>query len=225
MPEQKPIASDQGQQPAVENDDLKAAVRLIEIMGRKLVIALALGSVVGAALLCMVGIFKPTLVPSQVSRFFLCLLTAFLFSVFVFTIYPADYKFDMRQSLKIPFLLVGPGALWIALFLLLWYMFPNEGAVGKVFLPTPGGQNIPYSASWLLRWEPTQPVFYKLKTGGEDNDNPYAPAGFYVEFDSGHDNYQAVIGVGPSKDEIEERYEVTFSRSATTYQVQAPQRR
>ena len=195
--------------------------RLIEIMGRRLVIALAIGSVLGAALLCSVGIFKPTLVPSQTARFFLCLLTAFLFAVFVFTLYPNDYQLNIEKLIRIPFVLVGPAALWIALFLLLWYMLPNEGISGKLFLPPQGSEQIPYSASWTLSWNPSQPVFYKVRmTDGQGRETPDLPAGFYVEFDPSHDEYRAVVGLGPSKDEIDKQYEVTFSRGATTYKLQ-----
>lgn|GEM_PF-5018039 len=200
--------------------------RLLEIMGRPIIVALAIGSVVGATLLCSVGIFYSTLVPTQIARFFLCLLVAFLFSVFVFTIYPSDYKLSIGKLIKIPFVLVGPAALWIALFLLLWNLLPSEASVGKLFLPPPGTQQIPYGASWALSWKPVQPVFYKVKITGEQNtDDPGIPAGFYVEFDPSQNEYRAVIGIGPSHEEIVEQYEVVFSRNSSNYRVEATNRR
>ena len=217
MAEDPSAPSDNGQLPA----NSAPGARLIEIMGRRLVIVLAIGSVLGAAVLCSVGIFKPTLVPSQTARFFLCLLTAFLFSVFVFTLYPSDYELKIERLIRIPFVLVGPAALWIALFLLLWYMLPNEGISGKLFLPPQGTEQIPYSASWALSWAPSQPVFYKVRiTSDQGRDTPGLPAGFYVEFDPSHEEYRAVVGVGPSRNEIDEQYEVTFSRGSTTYKLQ-----
>ena len=230
MPEHETPASNKSSQrvikngvkkPAERNDKEKPAGRLIEIMGRQKITALAVGAVIGATLLCLLGIFRSTMVPTDFSRFFLCLLTAFLFAVFVFTIYPADYKLDIGKKIQIPFVLVGPGALWIALFLFLWYMLPNEGAVGKAFLPVPGAKNIPYSGSWASNWEPAQPkAFYKFNAGNPND--PDAPAGFYIEFDRANDEFQAVIGVGPSQDEIEEQHKVKFSRAAATYQLQGP---
>jgi len=216
----KHAASDKAQSAAPNVTNFAPGGRLIEIMGRRLVIALALGSVLGAALLCSVGIFKPTLVPSQTARFFLCLLTAFLFAVFVFTLYPNDYQLNVEKLIKVPFVLVGPAALWIALFLLLWYMVPSEGISGKLFLPPQGSEQIPYSASWALNWSPSQPVFYKVKMGDQEKETPDVPAGFYVEFGPSQDEYRAVVGLGPSKDEIDKQYEVIFSRGASTYKLQ-----
>jgi hypothetical protein len=212
-----------GKKQLAEKDGTNSAPggRLIEVMGRNLVIALAIGAVLGAVVLCSIGIFKSTLVPSQTARFFLCLLTAFLFAVFVFTLYPNDYQLNIEKLIKIPFVLVGPAALWIALFLLLWYMLPIEGVSGKLFLPPQGGEQIPYSASWALSWNPSQPVFYKVRiTKDQGGESPDLPAGFYVQFDPSHDEYRAVVGLGPSKDEIDTQYEVTFSRGATTYKLQ-----
>ena len=87
------------------------AKRLIEVMGRELVITLAIGSVIGAIILCLIGIFCPHPITTQVSRFFLCLLTAFLFSVFVFTLFPADYRLDVSKITRIVSSLVGPSSM------------------------------------------------------------------------------------------------------------------
>lgn len=228
----EPIAASDNQQlgrkePAetIDNEPPPAG-RLLEIMGRRLIVALAIGSVVGATLLCSIGIFYPTLVPTQIGRFFLCLLTAFLFSVFVFTIYPTRYELNIEKLIKVPFALVGPAALWIALFLLFFYLLPNEGLVGKLFRPPSNSQHIPYSTSWILNCNPTPPAFYKVRiTGDQDKDEPIDPAGFYVEFDRGHDEYRALIGIGPSADEIFQEYEVVFSRNADNYRLQASERR
>lgn len=227
----EPIVASDNQQ--IEKRELAGTIgnepparRLLEIMGRRLIIALATGSVVGATLLCSVGIFYPTLVPSQIGRFFLCLLTAFLFSVFVFTIYPTHYEFNIEKLIKIPFALVGPAALWIALFLLLFYLLPKEGLVGKLFRPPSIREQIPYSTSWTLSCDPTPPAFYKVRiTGDQNKEEPINPAGFYVEFDPGHNEYRAIIGIGPSKDEIFQQYDVVFSRSADNYRLEAREMR
>lgn len=117
---QTPVTTQQASAaPADSEDHPEPAKQLIEIMGRKLVVALAVGSVLGATLLCLVGIFRATLITSQVSWFFLCLLTAFLFSVFVFTLFPTDYKLDIK-GIGLPIVLIGPAALWISLFFIFW---------------------------------------------------------------------------------------------------------
>src|SRR5438876_3655633 len=113
------------------------AKRLIEVMSPKLVITLAIGSVIGAIILCLIGIFWPHLITTQVSRFFLCLLSAFLFAVFVFTLYPADFKLDISKKIGSPFILVGPAAVWIVLFSFFWSKLPAEDIVEKVFVPAP----------------------------------------------------------------------------------------
>jgi hypothetical protein len=192
--------------------------RLIEVIGRKLVVILAVGSVLGATALCLIGVFYPTTIPSQTSRFFLCLLASFLFSVFVFTLYPSDYKLDIGKMIRIPFVLVGPAALWIAFFLFLWYMLPREDMAGKVFGPGSAGDQLPYSTSWMLNWTPARPVYYKLKlTDDQNSDDADLLAAFYVQFDEAHNEFTAEIGTGRSSEEIDKRYTVTFSRGATTY--------
>lgn len=198
------------------------ALRLIEVMGRRTVIILAIGAVVGATALCLIGIFRPTLVPTQVGRFFLCLLIAFLFSVFVFALYPSHYELKIGNIIKMPFVLIGPAALWIALFLFLFYMLPVEPQTGQVFKPPPNGTaKIFFSTSWVTSWKPIKPTFYKLKLSTDQNaDEPGTPLGVYVEFDAGHDEYTAIIGVGPSEELIGDQYNVTFSRSSDTYKVE-----
>lgn len=199
---------------------------LIEVMGRRLVVALAIGSVVGATMLCLLGIFSPTSVPSQISRFFLCLLTAFLFSVFSFTLYPSHYTFNIGEIIKVPFVLIGPAALWIALFLVFWYLLPAEHSAGYLFTQPTGTDQLPYSNTWVLNWTPTQPSYYQLKLSNDQySDDANILAGFYLVFDAAHDQYSAEVGVGAAKDEIERRYEVTFSRGESTYKLRPLERR
>lgn len=193
------------------------AKRLIEVLGRRIVVILAVGSFFGSVALCLIGIFYPTVIPSQTSRFFFCLLVAFLFSVFVFTLFPADFKLKGKK-LSVPIVLVGPAALWIGLFLFLWNTLPGDDIAGKVFLPAEGKNELTYSTTWVLGWRPSQPVYYKLRSLQHQNSfDSNVPAGFYVQFDSAHDAYTAEIGIGPSSDEILERYEVVFFRGASTY--------
>lgn len=194
------------------------AKKLIEVMGRKLVKAIALGSFLGGTVLCLLVILIPTLVPSQTSRFFLCLLSAFLFSMFVFTLYPSDYRLDLTKRLEIPIVLIGPAALWIALFFVFWNVLPREDMAGKVFVPANDSDQLPYSTAWVIGWTPVEPIYYKLKLSQDQNkNNPNDRAGFYVLFDEAHGAYTAIIGLGPSSQEIIERCEVVFSRSASTY--------
>ena len=214
------------QAPAVSHSDKKTgasprtktpAKRLIEVLGRPIVIILAVVSFGGSIALCLVGAFYPTYIPSQISRFFFCLLAAFLFSVFVFTLFPANYEVKGKKF-NLPIVLVGPAALWIGLFIFLWKALPQEDVAARVFLPAAGGSELTYSTTWVLAWKPTQPVYYKLKSSGDQNNvDPNVPTGFYVQFDSAHDQYTAEVGVGPSSDEIVERYEVVFSRGSSTY--------
>ncbi|MFZ0063676.1 MAG: hypothetical protein WAL47_16710 [Pyrinomonadaceae bacterium] len=194
------------------------AKKLIEVMGRKLVVAVALCSFLGGSLLCLLVIFYPTLVPSQTSRFFLCLFSALLFSMFVFTLYPSDYRLDLTKKFEIPIVLIGPAALWIALFFVFWNWLPREDVAGKVFVPAIGSDQLPYSTAWVIGWTPVEPTYYKLKLSQDQNiNNPNDRAGFYVLFDEAHSTYTATIGLGPSGQEIIERCEVVFSRSASTY--------
>lgn len=195
------------------------AKRLIEVMGRNLVIALAIGSVIGAIILCLIGMFWSHLITTQVSRFFLCLLTAFLFSVFVFTLFPADFRLDVSKITSMASNLVGPPALWIILFLVFWKMLPAEDIVGKLFVPALDTNQVAYSTSWVLHWDPSPPQkYYKVKLSPEVNSSdPNLPAGFYIEFDKAHAKYTALIGIGPSSEEIKARYKLVFTRSASTY--------
>src|SRR5437773_7891915 len=110
----------------------QSARRLIEVIGRRLVIALAFGSVTLAILLCLIGVFTPTCIASATARFFLCLVTSFLFSVFVFVLYPADFKIDLK-FIKVPAVLVGPAALWLILFFVFWRTLPGEDDAGVAF--------------------------------------------------------------------------------------------
>lgn len=194
------------------------AQKLIEVMGRKLVKTIALGSFLGGIVLCLLVIIIPTLVPSQTSRFFLCLLSALLFSMFVFTLYPSNYRLDLTKRFKIPIVLIGPAALWIALFFVFWNLLPREDIAGKVFVPANDSDQLPYSTAWVIGWTPVEPIYYKLKLSQDQNkNNPNDRAGFYVLFDEAHSAYTATIGLGPSNQEIIERCEVVFSRGASTY--------
>lgn len=92
--------------------------------------------------------------------------------------------------------------------------------MGAVFMPAPSSNQVSYSTSWVLGWDPETPVYYKLKLSRDQNNNePTLPAGFYVQFDKAHTKYTATIGIGPSRQEIIERYELVFVRGESTYRA------
>lgn len=195
--------------------------QLIEILGRKLVVWLSIGSLIGAVTLCVLCIFYPILAVNQSARFFICLLSAFFFAVFVFTLFPTDYKFDLGR-VSIPIVLIGPAALWIALLLLFLNLLPNEQSLGRVIRPAADSPSLIYSTTWVLGWKPSPPpAYYKIETK-RDQLGQQAPSlleGIFVEFDTTHDRYIAEIGSGPSSDEIYDRYEIELNRNAATFQL------
>jgi len=194
---------------------------LIQVLGRKSVRSLAIGSCVGGVLLLLFVILFPTFISSsETARGGFCLLIAFLFSVFVFTLFPSELKLNITPKIGIPLVLVGPAALWIALFFLFLKGLPREVTMETTFLPAPGGNQLTFANSWILDWSPGQPRYYKVKISDDQNSNdPNLLAGFHVTFDKAHDKYTAKIGIGPNKQEILERYEVIFVRGASTYQA------
>jgi hypothetical protein len=181
---------------------------------------LAVGSFFGAVALCVICIFNPGITRSGVARFFVCLLAAFLFAVFVFTLFPADYKLDLKK-VSIPLVLVGPAALWMGLLLLLLKLLPTYEALGRVLKPAPGTEPLGYTTTWVLSWTPTEPVYYKIESKGDriSQNSTTLLEGFYVQFDEKHDKYFAVVGSGPSSDEIWRRYKVEFNRADSTFQL------
>lgn len=196
--------------------------QLIEILGRKLVVWLSIGSLVGAVTLCLLCIFYPILAVNQSARFFICLLSAFFFAVFVFTLFPADYKLDLGSKISIPFVLIGPAALWIALLLLFLKLLPNEYSLGRVIRPAADGPSLIYSTTWVLGWKPSPPpAYYKIETKRDQlgQQVPSLLEGFFVEFDTTHDRYVAEIGSGPSSDEIYDRYEIELNRNGATFEL------
>src|SRR5437762_733497 len=104
---------------------------ILEILPRWLVVVIAILSLLGAAALCLFAILNPTAIPGQLSRFFMVLFSTFLFALFVFTLYPTKYKIDVSKKIGAAFVLVGPAALWIGLFLFLWYMLPRDDITGN----------------------------------------------------------------------------------------------
>ncbi|MGA2614303.1 MAG: hypothetical protein ABSG38_12765 [Spirochaetia bacterium] len=189
-------------------------------MGRPLVIGLAFGSVLLATFLCLVGIFRPSAIQDPIARFLLCLLVAFLFSVFVSVLFPnVNYKLNLGKF-GIPIVLVGPAALWIALFLLLLYKLPSESVGGIDFAPAYGSERLQYNATWVLDWKPATPIYYKLQSDNINESTGGTLEGFYVRFDEKHDTYEAEIGVGPARQYITARYRVIFRRNASTYELE-----
>jgi hypothetical protein len=202
------------------NTQTGPAKRLIEVLPRKVVIGLAVGSFFGAVGLCAVCILDPAITSSGVARFFVCLLAAFLFAVFVFTLFPADYKLDLAKT-SIPLVLVGPAALWIGLLFLLLKLLPTYEALGKVLKPAPGAGLLGYTTTWVLSWTPAEPVYYKIESSRDriSQNSTTLLEGFYVQFDDKHDKYSAVVGSGPSIDEIFQRYQIEFNRADSTFQL------
>jgi hypothetical protein len=195
------------------------ATRLIEVMGRQNVVILAIGAVLGATLLCLIGMFRPTLFPSQFGRFFLCLLIAFLFSVFVFTLYPSNYELKVGDIIRVPFVLFGPAALWIGLFLLFFYILPQEKRMGQIFRPPDSDKKVFYTTSIVRQWNPAQPEFYKVKIGPQQDEADWTTlAGFYVEFDAANELFTADVDIGPSANHPP-IYRLTFARGSDTYKI------
>jgi|SRR5689334_8619755 len=197
--------------------------RLIQVLGKKLVRLLAIGSFVGGILLLLLVILYPTVISSsETARGGFCLLIALLFSVFVFTLYPSDYKLKLNQKIGIAIVLVGPAALWIALFFIFLKKLPREVVMETMFLPESGHNEITFANSWVLDWNPGQPRYYKVKISEDQNSNdPKLLAGFYVTFDQANSKYTAKIGIGPSRQEVVESYELVFVRGASTYHANA----
>lgn len=198
--------------------------RLIQVLGKKLVRLLAIGSFVGGILLLLFVILCPTVISSsEIARGGFCLLIALLFSVFVFTLYPSDYKLKTNKlKIGIAIVLVGPAALWMALFFIFLKKLPREVVMETMFLPESGHNEITFANSWVLDWKPGQPRYYKIKISEDQNStDPKLLAGFYVTFDQANNKYTARIGIGPSRQEVVESYEVVFVRGASTYRANA----
>ncbi len=122
---------------AAQNEEANPGERLIQVLGRKLVVTLSVGSVLLAVALCLLLGFFPSLQAAEASRFFLLLLISFLFGVFAFTLYPSNYKLDLDKGYKIPLVLAGPAALWIGLFILFLNLFPKLKHSGIGIPPGP----------------------------------------------------------------------------------------
>jgi hypothetical protein len=201
--------------------EARPAQKLIEVFGRKIVVILALISFGGGTALCLTCILHPAIALNPTARFFICLLAAFFFSVFMFTLFPADLTLKLRAWLQIPFVLVGPAALWFVILYSLLKLLPSDQSQGKVFKPSIRSEPLAYSTTWVLSWKPEEPVYYKLEAQSDPNKRNRTTLleGFYVQFDGKQDRYIAEIGSGPTNNELYERFEIEFNRNDSTYEL------
>jgi len=198
----------------------RPGMMLIEVMGGRIVIALAIGSVILAIVLCLIGVFCPTLIPSQTARFFLCVLVSFLFAVFVFTLFPAKYEIDLK-FMHVPAVLVGPAALWLILFFVLWHYLPSEDDAARLIRPAGKDDVLMADTTWVLDWQPTEPEYYLVPSSSQGSAAGDRLAGFLVYFDKANHTYTGTVGVGPSKTEIQRKYRIEFRRSDSTYRLES----
>lgn len=190
--------------------------QLISIMSKELVTWLAVGSVVLGVLLIIGAILWPTLLEGAWPRALYCLLIALLFAVFVFVLYPSDYRIDLG-AYSIPLVLVGPAALWIGLFFVFKAALPQP-VEGRAIRANSNDERLIASVTWPLKWTPrAPPTSYELVGSSELTSGDLE--GFYVEFEQGVKEYELILGVGPDKDHIQERYTIKFARDSKSYDL------
>ncbi|MDR3688326.1 MAG: hypothetical protein P4L46_03030 [Fimbriimonas sp.] len=210
-----------GAKPPHSQDDANPGARLVQVLGRKLVVILSVGSVILAVALCLLlGLF-PSIQAAEASRFFLLLLISFLFGVFAFTLYPSNYRLDLSRGYQIPIVLVGPAALWIGLFIFFLNIFPKDKRIGVVFKPDANSRPIRSGSTLLLGWDQQPPAYYMIqnpKIG--DVLSSGLIDGFYIQFDPSVKAYTLNIGIGASATNIDTRCKIVFRAGATSYSIE-----
>lgn len=182
--------------------------RLLDTLPPKVVASIAISSLAGALGCCCLAWAQPKIVTQDIQRFVFCLLIAFLFSMFVFVLYPVKGSLKFKNT-EIPYVFVGPAALWMALLLVLMNTFPRLPA--NVFFRFKGDP-LDMQTTWVLSWNasPKESLFVSATT--EDlGDHQGNLVGMVIKPEDGVSTYSAVLGVGPSEVQIARRYNVTFN--------------
>lgn len=214
-------ATARGRQPASPEKTL------LSVLGKCWVTTIAIAALIGAVGLSLVAVFAEHRIYTTTAHAWLCVLAAFFFSVFVFTLFPANYHLPSRLSTAMSLALVGPAALWVALTLFFMKLIPAPQQQMQTFWNLQSGFQPSGDAMWIIRWD-TEPkgVFLLQPPQRLTSTTREGVHGIGITFADGISEHRAQIGFGPTSNSLFQTYEVVFKRGSKDYAVvQLPTKR
>lgn len=200
------------------------AKTLLSVLGKNWVRGIALASLCGAIALCLLAIFAPQSVQTPTAHVWLCVLAAFLFFLFVFTLFPANYVLKDSSRIALPLILVGPAALWIGLAAIFLGLVPKPEPILHHFRQISAPTILTHDTMWIVQWDKTPKAAYVLLQPQTLGVRPQTRVeGFSIEFAEGAEVHHATIGRGPDATHLAERYDLVFARGSNSYTVRAAQ--
>ena len=148
---------------------------------------LAVAALVAVSGLLAWGLVQPSRFEAEVPRFLLCAAISVYLSVFFFVFYPDRYELDTVPVLNLPVRVVGPVALWIIVFLLLWKVMPVGTEAGRLFSIN-ANKPLYYPSNTTLELPDGTPLMnWQLVP---DRNNPSVLFGVYISFPTGIAQYR-----------------------------------
>ena len=204
------------------NPGKNEARRLIAVLGRNNVVLIAFGSLILAFVLGCGAMLVPGLFLSTRAQPILCFFLTLFTAVFMFALYPADYRFPLGKLAEIPVVLVGPVALWIALFMILLRTIPVQSASIETAFTFPDDLSISVRQYLVVQrvrlnettWKPYAPAeVYQLLDSKND------VVGYYLKSNDSSQNYGVELDLGDDKNRPDQEFQAIFKNDSSVIEL------